>query len=87
MASPKRALNELPGWPRLLRPELAAAYIGVSTGTLDALDLPSVRVRSLRLYDRSSLDQWVDSLARTGVPTTADDYLARLGCADATQKR
>lgn len=83
MTAAKRSSAELPDWPRLMRPELAAAYIGVSPGLLPALGLPAVRVRSLRLYDRAVLDRWADSLNADRPALTADDYLARLDDADA----
>lgn len=83
MMTRSSAGTHLPDWPRLMRPELAAAYIGVSPGLLPALGLPSVKVRSLRLYDRAALDRWADALNTDRPSMTADEYLARLDDEDA----
>lgn len=78
MTQQKATPDRLPQWPRLLRPTLAAAYIGVSPGLLRQLELPTVKVRSLRLYDRDALDRWIDSLDTNAPATEIDSYLSRL---------
>ena len=56
-------LAGLPGWPRLLSRRQAACYLGVSPGTLDAhVGITPLRVGGRRLWDRSVLDRYVDSL-------------------------
>lgn len=70
---------DMPSWPRLLSRTLAAAYIGLSTGSLDRIPVPPVRIGSRVLYDRNSLDAYVDTLSTGGLADTAgDDWLARL---------
>lgn len=63
MTAAKARPNELPGWPRLLSVELAAAYIGQSPNVLDRLGITFHKVGSRRMYDRADLDRWVDDLA------------------------
>ncbi|KAA5604177.1 helix-turn-helix domain-containing protein [Roseospira marina] len=69
----------LPGWPRLMRRKTVAAYLDVSPGTVDTLDLPSHRIRSMRYWLRDEVDSWIDS--QTGhireMDTTA--YLEQWG--------
>lgn len=77
MTAPKAPTNELPDWPRLMPPPLAASYLGVSPGLLDTLGLPSAKVRGRRLYDRQALDRWADGL-KADNPISTDDFLARL---------
>lgn len=81
MARPKPA--DLPGWPRLLSKDMAAAYISLSVGTLGNLPIVVRRVGSRVLYDRHDLDRWADGLAAVGTPANAndadDDWISRLG--------
>lgn len=53
--------------PRLLGERAAAQYLGISPGTLRALDLPRRCIGRRRLYDRHALDDYADSL-----PSDAD---------------
>ena len=56
-------LAGLPGWPRLLSRAQAAAYLGVSAGTLDThVAVVSLRVGGRRVWDRHALDDFVDAL-------------------------
>jgi hypothetical protein len=64
--------SELPAWPRLLSPRLAAAYLSVSEGTLRRMAVRPMRVGSLVLYDRLQLDALVENMSNgipSGVPT------------------
>jgi predicted DNA-binding transcriptional regulator AlpA len=64
----KNNLSRLPGWPRWLTTELAAAYLGVSAGTFIQLRKTSDFPRPYALaadggllrYDRYELDEWSD---------------------------
>jgi predicted DNA-binding transcriptional regulator AlpA len=59
----------LPGWPRALREELAAAYVGLSTSTFRAKVAPELKTVHLtekrRAWLREDLDAWLD--ARAGI--------------------
>ena len=87
----RRAVADLPGWPRLLTRDLAAAYVGVSPSLFDLEvqrgtwppPIPrsvSNRSRNPRLtWDRLALDRRLDGASTTapnGV-TTVDDWEAR----------
>ncbi|CCG07047.1 DNA-binding protein [Pararhodospirillum photometricum] len=67
-------LSHLPGWPRLLSPEQAAAYMALSPSSFRK----HVTVKALRLggivrYDRLQLDRYVEALGQAGpVPDWAD---------------
>lgn len=88
MTARRAEASELPHWPRLMPPTLAAAYVGVSTGTLTRLKIPFVKVGSRTLYDRQTLDRFVDTLTQTGQPVDATDYwLGKLDDADAAEER
>ena len=52
------ALNQLPGWPRLMSRPLAAAYVGLSPSGFDRWldDIPSVKIGSKKLYDLDDLN-------------------------------
>ena len=58
--------STLPGWPLILRRELAAAYVGLSTSTFDvevkAGRLPrAVSITgTVRCWHRADLDAWAD---------------------------
>jgi hypothetical protein len=78
----KFAPHELPGWPRLLSRDLAAAYVGVSTPTFEACVKRGQWPQPLRfgvrvLYDRVAIDRVVDAYSNIGEqpdtgPTLAD---------------
>ncbi|PWR24537.1 helix-turn-helix transcriptional regulator [Zavarzinia aquatilis] len=77
-------IGRLPGWPRMLSREQAAAYLGVSAGTFDrevaAGQWPQPLERGRRkTWDRFALDRMLDG--RMGVASTAsareDDDLDR----------
>ncbi|MCG4260403.1 hypothetical protein K6W36_07365 [Acetobacter senegalensis] len=62
----------MPDWGRLLRRELAAAYLGVSASKFSQLVqegvLPAPRTfpgSTVNVWDRRELDGWADSLAET----------------------
>jgi hypothetical protein len=64
----------LPGWPRLLPRELAAAYCGVAVNTFLAhVPVACVRIGTKPLYDRHAIDEWLD---RGSVPTS-EEWLDR----------
>lgn len=56
----------LPGWPRGLRAELAAAYLGMGRTTFDAgvksgdIPKPVRTVATIAVWDRHELDRWLD---------------------------
>ena len=58
--------TSLPGWPLMLRRELAAAYVGLSPSTLDTevkagrLPAPVRTTPSLHAWHRASLDAWAE---------------------------
>jgi len=52
--------------PRLLPSPSAARYLGVSESTLRALNLPRRQLGAKRLYDKSDLDAFADSLPYEG---------------------
>jgi len=52
--------------PRLMKEPAAAAYLGVSPGTLRKSCLSRRVWGGLRLYDRHDLDEWADALPYEG---------------------
>lgn len=52
--------------PRLYRPAAAAAYLGISEGTLRTLPIPRKELGVMRFYDRADLDAFADSLRYEG---------------------
>lgn len=58
--------STLPGWPLMLRRELAAAYLGMSPSTLDAeakagrVPSPVAITPSLQAWHRASLEAWAE---------------------------
>lgn len=76
MGEPRLLPYQLPGWPRLMGVDLAAAYVGMSpSGFQDAVTakvLPSpTRIGRRVLWDRAMLDRAVDE--RTGATTARED--------------
>lgn len=51
-----------PGWPRLMRVELAARYLGVGATTLREQGPQPKRHGARVLYDIRDLDRWADAL-------------------------
>lgn len=52
----------MPFWPRLMRADLAAQYLGIGTTTLSQ-DGPAPKRKGRRvLYDIRDLDRWADAL-------------------------
>lgn len=56
------ARSDLPGWPRLMREPMAAAYLSIGTTYLRARGPAPKRFGTRRLYDRIDLDRWADRL-------------------------
>jgi hypothetical protein len=52
--------------PRLYRAAAAAAYLGISEGTLRTLPIPRKELGIMRFYDRADLDAFADSLRYEG---------------------
>ena len=58
--------STLPGWPLLLRREMAAAYVGMSPTTLDAeakagrMPTSIAITPSLHAWHRAALDAWAE---------------------------
>jgi len=71
--------DRLPGWPRVLRAHLAAAYLGMSASSLHALvaagDLPPpVRITGkIVVWLRDDLDGWLDRRAGRGPASAPGD--------------
>lgn len=59
--------------PRLLGAAEAAAYLGVSTGTLRALPIPRRTLGARRLYDRIDLDRYASDLPYEGEAADRDE--------------
>lgn len=61
--------GDLPGWPRGLSAELAAAYVGLSPTTIRSLEAagdfpsPTWLTAGRRVWLRESLDAWLDRKA------------------------
>ncbi len=61
-----RGRAALPYWPRVLRRELAAAYVGICAGTLDIevregrAPPPVALTKTVKGWDRDDLDRWID---------------------------
>ncbi len=65
-ALPRR--SDLPGWPRGMRQDWAAAYVGLSSTTFRIIarddGIPVVRITQKRIiYLREDLDAWLDRKA------------------------
>jgi predicted DNA-binding transcriptional regulator AlpA len=58
--------------PAALRCADAAAYLGVSRGTLLRHGPAPVKIGGCKVWVRVSLDQWLDSKAAKNVATNAD---------------
>ncbi len=70
----------LPYWPRMLRRELAAAYVGLSPTLFDTeakagrLPAPVALAGTVKAWDRADLDAWIADRkgAEEAVPDTWD---------------
>lgn len=63
---------------RLLTADEAAAYCGVSVGSLRTyIKVAPVKIGNSVRYDVRALDRWLDGQTET-VPQTADDWLGKL---------
>ncbi len=68
----------LPGWPRLLPRELAAAYCGVSVNHFLAhVPVPAMELGAKRLWDRLAIDAWLDGGSSGGSLPTVEELLSR----------
>jgi len=78
MTRSARDLSRLPGWPRLLAVEEAAAYLSVSPNTLRShVPVPPVRIGGCVRYDRTKLDAYLDgSTPNTDPANWADELFA-----------
>ena len=54
--------NTLPDWPRLMREEMAAAYLGISASMLRERGPASKHIGRCAVWDRRELDRWADAL-------------------------
>lgn len=58
--------SALPGWPMMLRRELAAAYVGMSARTFDdavsdgLIPRPIPLVGTVKAWHRADLDAWLE---------------------------
>jgi predicted DNA-binding transcriptional regulator AlpA len=80
MKSAQQPAAPLPIVPRILRRDLAATYLSVSTTMLDnevkagRLPQPFVVLGSVKGWDRHDLDRWIeDRKAQQGAPAEAWD--------------
>ena len=83
MAASRQDLQGLPGWPRLLTLEMAAAYLSTSTTTFKAwvaekrmpppVDMPGRIPR----WNRVAIDQQVDALSALRRQNAVEDELIR----------
>ena len=69
----------LPGWPRGMREDMAAAYVGLSVSALRAerkagrFPAPVRLTRGRIVYLRDALDGYLDRLS--GVSATGDEWM------------
>jgi len=79
---------KLPGWPRGLGEELAAAYVGLSKTTFRMLwdrgDIPApVKLTTKRqVWYKDALDEWLDrkaGITPASQPEAANEWLAAIG--------
>lgn len=79
MSAAKAKPADLPHWPRLLSREQAAAYVGLSVGSLRLIPVSPVRIGTRVLYDRCALDAYADTLVASGQTAASDEeWLSRL---------
>lgn len=71
-------MTDLPGWPRGLKEELAAAYVGLSASSVRSLvasgDFPAAvqLTTGRKVYLRDDLDRYLDRKAGRQLPEHAD---------------
>lgn len=69
-----------PGWPRVLRAEQAANYVGMSRSMFDAevkagkLPKPFPTAGSLQAWDKNDLDDWVDARRDAAFATNVNEW-------------
>lgn len=77
-------------WPRLMRQDLAAAYLDMAESELDrnvgAGVIPAPALMAPKRWDKEKLDQWLDGRSQSQ-PTTSKDWLKKLDDAHTTQAR
>ncbi len=74
------APHEMPGWPRLMPRQLAAAYMGVSATTFDRLhcDIEPVPLDNRnKVWDRQDLDAKIDRM-KSDAGSVDDDFDAEI---------
>jgi prophage regulatory protein len=75
----KLAAPAFPHWPLLLRRELAAGYLGMSTSTFDAevkagrIPPPISTTDTLKAWHRGDLDQWAED-RRAATVASANEW-------------
>lgn len=52
----------LPDWPRLMREEMAAAYVGISSSMLRERGPVPKHIGRRAVWDRNDLDRWADAI-------------------------
>lgn len=67
MTAPDRIA--LPGWPRLMRVELASRYLGLGETKFRSLAIPSRQIGGAVVWDIQELDRFASALA--GLPLDA----------------
>lgn len=74
---PDGGTRPLPGWPRALRPELAAAYLGLSPSAFYAgpgRDVEPVQLTPrIKAWLREDLDAWLDKRRLTAPPSAEEN--------------
>lgn len=74
----KMAPRDMPGWPRLLTDDMAAAYLCVSAGKLRTMPVSPIRLGGSVRWDRIALDNYVDSLGGDAQAASDDELLEGL---------
>ncbi|MGH8248259.1 MAG: hypothetical protein ACREUU_17695 [Gammaproteobacteria bacterium] len=81
MTKPRPRPAELPHWPRWLTTELAAAYVGISTGTFTEevrIGIWPPKHPKLGRWDRLALDEASDRLSNPSSSDIRERVLRRL---------
>lgn len=77
----------LPDWPRLMREEMAAAYLGISSSMLRERGPASKHIGRCAVWDRRDLDRWADVLGTSSTDPQPLDPLQREAEADSIADR